>query len=42
MFTYDEHSGAGNNGWIQLNSRQPLEEQNRQYVQYMNDGDGRN
>jgi hypothetical protein len=32
MFTYDEHSGAGNNGWPQLNSRQPLEEQNRQYV----------
>lgn len=36
MLTYDEHSGAGNNGWIQLNSRQPLEEQNRQYVSYMN------
>ncbi|MGI8555080.1 MAG: glycosyl hydrolase-related protein [Pyrinomonadaceae bacterium] len=35
MFTYDEHSGAGNNGWIQLNDRQPLEEQNRQYVEYM-------
>lgn len=35
MFTYDEHSGAGNNGWIQLNDRQPLEEQNRQYVGYM-------
>lgn len=35
MFTYDEHSGAGNNGWIQLNSRQPLEEQNRQYVRFM-------
>lgn len=35
MFTYDEHSGAGNNGWIQLNSRQPLEEQNRQYVGFM-------
>lgn len=35
MFTYDEHSGAGNNGWIQLNSREPLEEQNRQYVRYM-------
>lgn len=33
MFTYDEHSGAGNNGWIQLNDRQPLEEQNRQYVE---------
>ncbi|HMJ09654.1 MAG TPA: hypothetical protein VK468_11650, partial [Pyrinomonadaceae bacterium] len=35
MFTYDEHSGAGNNGWPQLNSREPLEEQNRQYVRYM-------
>ena len=35
MLTYDEHSGAGNNGWIQLNSRQPLEEQNRQYVDLM-------
>ncbi len=35
MFTYDEHSGAGNNGWIQLNSREPLEEQNRQYVRFM-------
>jgi len=37
MLTYDEHSGAGNNGWIQLNSREPLEEQNRQYVRYMTD-----
>lgn len=36
ILTYDEHSGAGNNGWIQLNSRDPLEEQNRQYVRYMN------
>jgi hypothetical protein len=36
VMTYDEHSGAGNNGWIQLNSREPLEEQNRQYVEYMN------
>ncbi len=35
MLTYDEHSGAGNNGWPQLNSREPLEEQNRQYVRYM-------
>jgi hypothetical protein len=32
-FTYDEHSGAGNNGWPQLNSRQPLEDQNLQYVE---------
>lgn len=37
VFTYDEHSGAGNNGWIQLNSREPLEEQNRQYVRFMNE-----
>ncbi|MEK7724603.1 MAG: glycosyl hydrolase-related protein [Acidobacteriota bacterium] len=35
ILTYDEHSGAGNTGWIQLNSRQPLEEQNRQYVGFM-------
>lgn len=40
IFTYDEHSGAGNNGWIQLNSREPLEEQNRQYVRYMNESTG--
>ena len=37
MFTYDEHSGAGNTGWIQLNDRGLLEEQNRQYVRYMKD-----
>lgn len=35
MLTYDEHSGAGNTGWIQLNDREPLEEQNRQYVRFM-------
>ena len=35
MFTYDEHSGAGNTGWPQLNDRDKLEEQNRQYVSYM-------
>ena len=35
MLTYDEHSGAGNNGWIQLNDRRLLEEQNRQYVGFM-------
>ena len=35
VLTYDEHSGAGNNGWPQLNSREPLEEQNEQYVGYM-------
>lgn len=33
MLTYDEHSGAGNNGWPQLNSRKPLEDQNQQYVE---------
>lgn len=35
LFTYDEHSGAGNTGWIQLNKRGLLEEQNRQYVGFM-------
>jgi hypothetical protein len=35
MFGYDEHSGAGNNGWPQLNDIQPLEEQNREYVRDM-------
>lgn len=35
MLTYDEHSGAGNNGWPQLNSRKPLEDQNSQYVGFM-------
>ncbi len=35
LFGYDEHSGAGNNGWPQLNSLQPLEDQNRQYVRDM-------
>lgn len=35
IFTYDEHSGAGNTGWIQLNERRLLEEQNRQYVSFM-------
>ena len=32
MFTYDEHSGAGNTGWPQLNSSEPLRQQNREYV----------
>jgi hypothetical protein len=32
MFTYDEHSGAGNTGWPQLNSSEPLRRQNREYV----------
>lgn len=35
LYGYDEHSGAGNNGWPQLNSVHPLEEQNRQYVRDM-------
>ncbi|MEP6848842.1 MAG: hypothetical protein ABI999_08285 [Acidobacteriota bacterium] len=34
MFTYDEHSGAGNTGWPQLNSSVPLAEQNREYVEF--------
>ncbi|MEP7074544.1 MAG: hypothetical protein ABI878_01935 [Acidobacteriota bacterium] len=34
MFTYDEHSGAGNTGWPQLNSSGPLAEQNREYVDF--------
>ena len=33
MFTYDEHSGAGNTGWPQLNSSEPLRQQNREYVE---------
>ena len=37
MYTYDEHSGAGNTGWPQLNSSQPLEQQNREYVQFTSD-----
>lgn len=40
MMTYDEHSGAGNTGWIQLNDRAPLEEQNREYVSYMKRAEG--
>jgi hypothetical protein len=36
MYTYDEHSGAGNTGWPQLNSSQPLEQQNREYVEMTN------
>ena len=34
MFTYDEHSGAGNTGWPQLNSSEPLRQQNLEYVQF--------
>jgi alpha-mannosidase len=37
MYTYDEHSGAGNTGWPQLNSSQPLVEQNREYVGFTGD-----
>ena len=37
MMTYDEHSGAGNTGWPQLNSSEPLNEQNRQYVRFTGD-----
>ena len=40
MLTYDEHSGAGNTGWIQLNERRLLEEQNRQYVNFMQEANG--
>lgn len=40
QFTYDEHSGAGNNGWIQLNRRDWLDEQNRQYVNLMSGAAG--
>ena len=36
MLTYDEHSGAGNTGWPQLNSSEPLREQNREYVEFTN------
>lgn len=34
MFTFDEHSGAGNTGWPQLNSSKPLEKQNEEYVEF--------
>jgi hypothetical protein len=34
MFTYDEHSGAGNTGWPQLNGSEPLRQQNREYVEF--------
>jgi hypothetical protein len=37
MYTYDEHSGAGNTGWPQLNSSRPLVEQNREYVSFTRD-----
>jgi hypothetical protein len=37
MYTYDEHSGAGNTGWPQLNSSGPLVEQNREYVEFTGD-----
>ncbi len=37
MMTYDEHSGAGNTGWPQLNDVEPLKEQNREYVRFTSD-----
>ncbi|HEX4810254.1 MAG TPA: hypothetical protein VH325_15040 [Bryobacteraceae bacterium] len=37
LFWYDEHSGAGNVGWPGLNSREMLNEQNREYVEFMKD-----
>jgi hypothetical protein len=37
IYTYDEHSGAGNTGWPQLNSSRPLVEQNREYVDFTTD-----
>ena len=37
MLTYDEHSGAGNTGWPQLNSSEPLHQQNREYVEFTNE-----
>ena len=36
MLTYDEHSGAGNTGWPQLNSSEPLRQQNAEYVDFTN------
>ena len=35
LFTYDEHSGAGNTGWPQLNERAKLLEQNQEYSNYL-------
>jgi hypothetical protein len=35
MFTYDEHSGAGNTGWPQLNESKKLVEQNREYSGFL-------
>ena len=35
LFQYDEHSGAGNTGWPGLNTAKMLNEQNRQYVDFM-------
>jgi hypothetical protein len=33
MFTYDEHSGAGNTGWPGINSREGIQRQNEEYVE---------
>lgn len=41
FFTYDEHSGAGNTGWPQLNSSEPLEQQNSEYSSLMRDAHDR-
>ncbi len=35
LFNYDEHSGAGNVGWPGLNSREALEQQNADYVGFV-------
>lgn len=35
LFWYDEHSGAGNVGWPGLNTRELLNQQNREYVGFM-------
>ncbi len=40
LFNYDEHSGAGNVGWPGLNTQDQLEEQNREYVQFMQEATG--
>jgi hypothetical protein len=37
LWNYDEHSGAGQVGWPQLMSVQEVNDQNRQYVEYVRD-----
>ena len=34
LYKYDEHSGAGQYGWPKIMTREEVEEQNREYVQY--------